>query len=99
MQHTLETGTELRLKRIEKAICWRQSVLANERHQLIGRDQKRHRIHKTEQPQNDKPREPVGISESKKLFREALVVNRETLFLSAAKIQRPTLNAQRLILN
>ncbi len=43
-------------------------MLANERDELVGCDQKCDCIDKSKQSQNDKPRQPIGISQRKKLF-------------------------------
>jgi hypothetical protein len=57
-------------------VGWRQTMDSDERHDLSHRDEKRNRIDETEQPQNDKPRQPIIISAGEKLFEEFFVRHR-----------------------
>ena len=43
-------------------------MLANEWDELVGRDQKCNYVDKSKQSQNDKPRQPIGISQREESF-------------------------------
>ena len=43
-------------------------MLANEWDELVGRDQKCNCVDKAKQSQNDKPRQPIGISQREEPF-------------------------------
>ena len=47
-------------------------MLANQWNELVRRDQKCDCIDKSKQSQNDKPRQPIGISQLRKVFGECL---------------------------
>src|SRR5436189_6263456 len=68
---------------------WRQATLTNERDELVGCDQKCDCIDKSKQPQNDKPRQPIGISQREKPF------NRISQFMQPHEKKRRTSNTQR----
>src|SRR5437879_2217312 len=53
---------------VEKIVRRRQTASANQWHELSGRDQKRDRVNKTEQPENDEPRQPIRISARKEFL-------------------------------
>ena len=67
-------------------------MLANEWDELVGRDQKSNCVDKSKQSQNDKPRQPIGISERKKLFGEISQIMRRHAKTSNA--EHPTSNAE-----
>jgi hypothetical protein len=50
-------------------------MLANQRNQLVCRDQKCDRIYKPNQSQNDKPRQPIGISKREETRKNILVIH------------------------
>src|SRR5206468_6469942 len=66
-------------------------MLPNQWDELLRSNQKRHRINKTQQPQDDEPRQPIRIPECEKLLEYVFLIHCEE------KLQRPTLNVQRPI--
>src|SRR4029077_187958 len=54
---------------------WRQAMLANERDELVGGDEKCDCIDKSKQSQNDKPRQPIGISQREEALKHILVIH------------------------
>src|SRR5439155_6391479 len=57
-----------------KIVRRRETFAADQRNELPRRDQKRDRVNKTEQPQNDESRQPIGISAREK-FHENIFVS------------------------
>src|SRR5262249_26724487 len=53
----------------------RQTMLANERDELVGCDQKCNYIDKPKQSQNDKSRQPIRISQRGKTLKHVLVIH------------------------
>src|ERR1700758_575575 len=53
----------------------RQAMLANERDDLVGCDQKCNCVDKPKQSQNEKPRQPIRISQREKTLNYILVVH------------------------
>jgi hypothetical protein len=51
-------------------------VLPNQWDELLRGNQKRHRIHKTQQPQNDEPRQPIRIPECEQPLKEVFLIHR-----------------------
>jgi hypothetical protein len=47
-------------------------VLPDQRNELLRGNQERNRVNKTEQPQNNKARQPVRISASEKLSKDII---------------------------
>src|SRR6266481_10095012 len=62
-------------------------MLANKRHQLLGRYQESNRINKTEQSQNDETREPIRISGREKSLEKTFIVHYSTLVPEAHSIR------------
>ena len=67
-------------------------MFANQWNQLVCRDQECNCIDKSKQSQNDKPRQPIGISELKKLLDEISQIMRHHAKTSNAK--HPTSNVE-----
>ena len=65
-------------------------MLAHQRDQLLGGNEKRNHINETEESQNNKSRQPIGISVREKLLEEILIIHSGTNLR-----KRPTPNAQR----
>jgi hypothetical protein len=59
---------------------------ADEGNELIGCDQKRNRINKAKQPQNNEPRQPVRVSGSEKFLKD--------VFLIHCQVDQKTFNAE-----
>ena len=56
---------------------------ADQRNELLRRNKKRDRINETEQAQNDKSSQPVGISGRQKLLKEIIaIIHRRTARLT-----------------
>jgi hypothetical protein len=53
----------------------RQAVLAYQWDELLCGNKEGNRVNETEQPQNDKARQPVGISRGEKLFEQGRVAH------------------------
>jgi hypothetical protein len=58
---------------------------------LPGRDQKRYRVNKSEQPNDNESRQPIRISTREKLFEGVFVIHHgETWKLPGGRIELPT---------
>jgi hypothetical protein len=63
-------------------------MLADQRNELLRRNQKRDRINETEQAKNNKARQPVGIAARHNLLKEIIaIIHRRTARLTN-KLQR-----------
>ena len=69
-------------------------MLPNQWDELLRSNQKRHRINKTQQPQDDEPRQPIRIPECEKLLEDVFLIH-----CRAKNAQRRTSNVQRSILD
>ena len=66
-------------------------MLPNQWDELLRSNQKRHRINKTQQPQDDEPRQPIRIPECEKLLEDVFLIHCEEK-RSTPNAQRPTSN-------
>ena len=66
-------------------------MLANQRHELVCRDQKCDRVDESQQSQNDEPRQPIGISQREKFLEKWLACyHSEIRITSGDEVQRST---------
>jgi hypothetical protein len=75
----------------EKMIRRSQSVLSNQWDELLRSNQKRHRINKTQQPQDDEPRQPIRIPECEKLLEHVFLIHH---WQKMSNAEHRTFNAQ-----
>lgn len=59
-------------------------MLTNQRNELVGCNQESYRIDKSKQPQNDKARQPIGVSEREKVFQNSIGIHEIETCLSPA---------------
>ena len=69
-------------------------MIANKRHQLLGRCQESHCINNTEQSQNDKTCEPIRISGREKVLEKTLLVHYGTVVPEAHSIRNSDISRE-----
>ena len=103
MQHAGGARTELRVNYAEEMPSRGKSASTDQRNELLRRDQKRERVNKTEQAQNDEPCEPVSISAREKRLKEIIaIIHCRSARLTSKLMEvrnRRTPNAKRPTLN
>ena len=66
-------------------------MLPNQWDELLRGNQKRHRINKTQQPQDDEPRQPIRIPECEKLLEDVFLIHH---WQKMSNAEHRTFNAQ-----
>src|SRR6516162_7089785 len=83
---------KLRLNRIEKLIRRRQTMCANQWHELLCRDQERDGINEADEPQNNEAGEPIGVAKRRQSLEHRFPIHRRPRKRPTPKAERPISN-------